>query len=63
MMQSAPSAVTSLLTPNKSTQSPESDDTVVPHKVSVISTPNIIDSTDINKEMNTYKDRLVLETE
>ena len=61
MMQSVLSAVISLFTPSKSTQLPEIDDPVVPHKVSVSSTPNSIDSTDINKELNTYKDRLALE--
>ena len=61
MMQSALSAVTSLFIPNKPTQLPESDDPVVPHKVSVSSTPNSVDSPDINKELNTYKDRLALE--
>ena len=40
---------------------PEIDDPVIPHKVSVHSTPNSIDSPDINKELNTYKDRLALE--
>ena len=39
MMQSVLSAVTSIFTPNKPTQLPESDDPVVPHKVSVCSTP------------------------
>ena len=61
MVQSALSAVISLFTPNKPTTLPESDDPVVPHKVSVSSTPNSIDSPNINKELNTYKDRLALE--
>ena len=61
MMQSALSAVTSLFTPNKSTQPPESDDPIVPHKVSAGSTPNSNDTPDINKKLNTYKDRLALE--
>ena len=52
---------TSLFTPNKSTQLPESDDPIVPHKVSASSAPNSIDTPDINKELNTYKDRLALE--
>ena len=57
MKQSALSAVTSLFTPNKSTQLPDdSDDPVVLHKVSVTSTPNSNDLPDINKELNTYKD-------
>ena len=36
------------------------DDPAVPHKESVSSTPNNIDSPDINKELSTYKDRSVL---
>ena len=60
MMQSAMSAVTSLFTPN-STQPPESNDPIVHHKVSVSSTPKDTDKLDINKELNTYKDRLALE--
>ena len=59
-MQSALSAVTSCFTPNRPAQLPESDDQVVPHKVSVCSTPHSIDSPDINKELNTYKDRPAL---
>ena len=61
MMQSALSVVTSLFTPNKTTQLPWSDDTEVPHKVSVPSTPTSNDSPDINKELNIYKERLALE--
>ena len=52
MMQSALSAVTSPFTP-KSTQPPESDDLIVPHKVSISCTTNSIDTPDINKELNT----------
>ena len=37
------------------------DDLIVPHKVSASSTPNSIDTPDINKELNTYKDKLALE--
>ena len=40
---------------------PGSDGPEVPHKVSVISTPTSNDLSDINKELNTYKDRLALE--
>ena len=61
MMQSALSAVTSLLTPNMSTQPLEGNDLIVSHKVSVGSAPNDTDAPDINKELNTYKDRLALE--
>ena len=55
------SAVTSLFTPNMFTQSTESNDPIVPHKVPVSSAPNDTDTPDINKELNTYKDRLALE--
>ena len=61
MMQSAPSAITSLFSPSKTTQSPGSDGPEVPHQVSVASTPTSSDSPDINKELNTYKDKLALE--
>ena len=61
MMPSVLSAVTSLFTPNKPTQLPESGDSIVPHKVPASSTPNDTDRPDINKELNTYKDRLALE--
>ena len=60
-MGSVLSAVTSLFTPNKSTQLPEIDDPIVPYKVSASCTPNIIDTPDINKELNNYKDRLAFE--
>ena len=60
MMGSALSAVTSLFTPSKSTQPPESEDPIVPHKGSTCSTPNSTDTPDINKELNTYKGRLTL---
>ena len=53
MMQSAFSAVTSLFTPSKSTQPPESNDLIIPHKVSVRSAPNNTDTPDMNKELNT----------
>ena len=61
MMQSALSAVTSLFTPNKPTQTPVSSDPVVPHMVSVGSALSDTDRPDINKELNTYKDKLALE--
>ena len=61
MMQSAPKCHYSLFTPNKTTQSPGSDGPEVPHQVSVASTPTSSDSTDTNKELNTYKDRPALE--
>ena len=50
-----------IFTSNKSTQPPESNDLIIPHKVSVSSAPNDTDTSDINKELNTYKDRLALE--
>ena len=61
MIQSAFSAFTSLFTPSKTTQFPRSDGPEVPHQVSVASTPTSSDSPDINKELNTYKDRLSIE--
>ena len=61
MIQSALNAITSLSTPRKTTHSAESDDPEVPHQVSVASTPTSNDSPDINKELNTYKDRFALE--
>ena len=63
MMQSTLSALTSLFMPNKSTQPPQSEDLRIPHKVSVRSAPNDTDTPDINKELNTYKDRLALRVE
>ena len=54
MMQPALSAVTLLFPPNKTTQLPDSDGPEVPHKVLVTSTQTSTDSTDINKELNTY---------
>ena len=45
-------------TPSKSTQLSESNDLIVPHKVSVSSVPNDTDTPDISKELNTYEDRL-----
>ena len=61
LMQSALNAITSLFTPSKTTQSARSDDPEVPHQVSVAYTPTSNDSPDINKELNTYKERLALE--
>ena len=61
MMQLALSAVTLLFIPSKSTQPHESDDLIAPYKVSAGSTPNSTDTPDINKELNTYMDRLALE--
>ena len=58
IMQSALSAVTSLFTPNKSTQPTASNDPIVPHKVPVHSAPNDTDTPVINRELNIYRDRL-----
>ena len=60
-MQFALSAIISLFTPSKTTQSPGNDGPEVPHQVSVASTPTSNNSPDISKELNTYKDRLALE--
>ena len=60
-MESALSAITSLFTPSKTTQSPGSEGPEVPHQVPVASTPTINDLPDINQELNTYKDRFALE--
>ena len=61
MMQSALNAITSLFTPSKTRQSPVNYGPEVPYQVSVASTPASNDLPDINKELNTYKDRLALE--
>ena len=61
MMQSALNAVTSHFTPSKTTQSARSEVPEVPHQVSVATTPTSNNLPDINKELNTYKDRLALE--
>ena len=61
MMQSALNAVTSLFTPSKLTQFTGNDGPGNPHLMSAASTPNNKAMTDINKELNTYKDRLALE--
>ena len=61
IMQSAMSSVTSPLTHNKSTQLPEGNYPIVSHKVSVSSASKYTDTPDINKDLNTYKDRLALE--
>ena len=49
------------LLPAKTTHSARSDDSEVLCQVSVASTPTSNDSPDINRELNTYKDRLALE--
>ena len=61
MMQPALNAITSLFTLSKTTQSASSEGPKVPHQVSVASTPTSNNSPDINKELNAYKDRIVLE--
>ena len=61
MMQSALSAVTSLCTPNRPIQAPEMSYLIIPPKVPACSVPNNTDRTNINRKLNTYKDRLTLE--
>ena len=61
MMQSALRVVTSLFTPSKLTPSAGSDDPVAPSIAPVGSTPTNVETSDINKELITYKDRLALE--
>ena len=60
MMQSALNAITSLFTPNKTVQPAKNDSPGNPHQISASNSSNT-DMTDINREFNTYKDRLVLE--
>ena len=60
IMQSALNAIPSLFTPSKTTQSARSEGQEIPHQISVVSTPTGNDLPDINKESNTYKDRLAL---
>ena len=61
MMMSASSVVTSLFIPNKLTPTAENDDSVVPNKVHEGSTQNNVETQDIYRELNTYKNRLALE--
>ena len=61
MMRSALSAVTLMFTPSKLTLSTENNDPIAPNEVPVSFTPNNIETPDINRELNTYKDRLALE--
>ena len=60
MMRSALSVVTSLFTPSKLTPSTENNDPTAPNKSPVGSTPNNIETPDINRELNTFKDRLAI---
>ena len=59
-MRSALSAVTSMFTPSKLTPSTENNYPIAPNEMSVGSTPKNIETPDINRELNTYKDRLAL---
>ena len=61
MMKSELSAVTSLFTPSKLTPLTDNGDPIVTNKVPVGSTLNNIVTPDLNRELNTYKDRLTLE--
>ena len=61
MMQSALKAVTSHFTPSKMAQSAGDDGSGSPNLISGASTHNNKAVTDINKESNTYEDRLALE--
>ena len=61
MMQSAFSVVTSLFTPSKLTPSAGDNNPVATANAPVGSTHNNVETTDINRELSTYKDRLALE--
>ena len=61
MMWSALGVVASLFTPNKLTLSAGSNDPVAANNVLVGSTPTNVETSDINRELSTYKDRLALE--
>ena len=61
MMRSTLSVVTSMCTPSKLTPSTENNDPIGPNEVPIGSIPNNTKTMDINRELNTYKDRLALE--
>ena len=61
MMGSALSMVTSLFTPHKLAPSARSNDSVATNNVLVGCTPVNVDTSDINRELSMYKDRLALE--
>ena len=61
MMQSALSVVTSLFTPSKLIPSAGSDGLVATSNALVGSTPTNVETSDTNRELSTYKDRLTLE--
>ena len=60
MMQSALNAITSLFTPSKTIQSAKKDSPENPDQVPTESTSSNTNMTDINRKLNTYKDRLAL---
>ena len=60
MMQSALSAVTSLFTPSKLPHSAGRNDQLATSNALVGSTATNVETTDINMEISTYKDRLAL---
>ena len=57
-MQSALTAVTSLFIPSKTIQPAKEESSGNPHQMPAASTSTYNDMTDINRELNTYKDRL-----
>ena len=61
MMWSTLSVVTSLFTPSKLTPLDGRNNQVVTSNALVGSTPTNVETTDINRELSTYKDRLALE--
>ena len=61
MMHSALNHITSLITPSKTAQPAKEESAGNPHQMSAASTSSYTDMTDINREVNTYKDRLVLD--
>ena len=61
MMQSALNAIISLFTPSKTVQSEKEESSGNPHQIPAASTSSHNDMTDINRELNTYKDRFTLD--
>ena len=61
MMQSALNAITSLFTPSKTVQLAKEESSGNLHQMPAVSTSSHNDMTDINRELNIYKDRLALD--
>ena len=61
MMQSVLNVVTSLFTSSKTIQPAKKDSPESHHQVPIESTSSNTEVTDINRELNTYKDRLALD--